>query len=523
MKTVYAEFRTLDWASDRATCDSCGKSCTKLWDATRNVVDCSHEGYSLLRVIVGVYSCMICGFHFRAQPPFLSPRSRYTNKVVNIAISSVIEDGMPISKVPHRLHRDFGIMPSESTVRNWIADAGFKLQEDAVIDFKSIEEFSGVLCIDEGYSGNLSLLLAADPKDKGKILGYVVNNGSFCKSDVENFLKNLNEIGVKPEQVITDQSPLYPKVVKEIWPQAKHQLCLFHVCQKLTKASRKAVRALKATLPKPKKENFRSRGICGDRASLVRASFELRKSGVPIREISRRTGVSRNSLKKWFGSHDFVRSRYGIEVESIEANSRGDYNIDPSKSKNVAPEPWSSWEEIKNTDIALGKLAYKISTRDSNTLTSNEFWIEATKSPIGKTLQEIRSTIDLWNNIWYQADGSKIEDREICRRNWELLRQTTLSSEVKHLKSFISKMTDELFDSVTTQVGVEKFEATNNGAERQMRSFKKIQKLHYRIRSRKSFARIFALKQAMHRDPITNDELEVSKIVARRAAPLHQR
>jgi transposase-like protein len=34
---------------------------------------------------------------------------------------------------------------------------------------------------------------------------------------------------LNPEVVVTDGSNLYPAVLAELWPDADHQLCVFHV------------------------------------------------------------------------------------------------------------------------------------------------------------------------------------------------------------------------------------------------------------------------------------------------------
>ncbi len=34
----------------------------------------------------------------------------------------------------------------------------------------------------------------------------------------------------------TDGSSLYPQVLKELWPKARHQICKFHVLKEITKA-----------------------------------------------------------------------------------------------------------------------------------------------------------------------------------------------------------------------------------------------------------------------------------------------
>jgi Transposase len=42
--------------------------------------------------------------------------------------------------------------------------------------------------------------------------------------------------GLGVQGITTDGSSLYPKVLKELWPGAPHQICAFHVIKEITKA-----------------------------------------------------------------------------------------------------------------------------------------------------------------------------------------------------------------------------------------------------------------------------------------------
>jgi len=60
--------------------------------------------------------------------------------------------------------------------------------------------------------------------------------------------------GLEVKGVTTDGSSLYPEVVKGLWPDARHQLCRFHVIKEITKAVLHALAALRkemaAVIPK---------------------------------------------------------------------------------------------------------------------------------------------------------------------------------------------------------------------------------------------------------------------------------
>jgi hypothetical protein len=51
--------------------------------------------------------------------------------------------------------------------------------------------------------------------------------------------------------VITDGSTLYPRVLADVWPQAAHQLCLFHETRRLTTAAQEVIRQVRRALPTP--------------------------------------------------------------------------------------------------------------------------------------------------------------------------------------------------------------------------------------------------------------------------------
>ena len=50
---------------------------------------------------------------------------------------------------------------------------------------------------------------------------------------MQRFLKNLKAWGLVPEVVVTDGSNLYPELLAKLWPDARHQLCVFHVLKEL--------------------------------------------------------------------------------------------------------------------------------------------------------------------------------------------------------------------------------------------------------------------------------------------------
>src|SRR5215208_1151618 len=106
--------------------------------------------------------------------------------------------------------------------------------------------FSGTLCIDELHLGRFTLLLATDPlADLPVAFALVAAND---QGHMRRLLRNLKNWGLDPEVVVTDGSNLYPAVLAELWPDADHQLCVFHVVKDINKMILDAVRRLRMAM-----------------------------------------------------------------------------------------------------------------------------------------------------------------------------------------------------------------------------------------------------------------------------------
>jgi len=313
----------VDYCLVSAPCDRCQQMAPYLTTTERVAIDLHLDHPVLLQVVVSVHYCSNCHHYFRAQPPFLRRDATYTQRVVERAVQSVYEDGMAIRRVPERMGRDFWVQPSEGSVRRWCRDyrAGF----DFAGDYQpwAVRAFSGILCVDEAYQGRLALLLAVDPAapDGDRLVGYQLIHGSVTSDDVEQFLVRLKAVGIEPAEVITDGSALYPTVLRRVWPQAAHQLCLFHETRRITQAVMKAINALRKRLPQPPPALGESvRGRPGkhppsddpdnpatqrwywrqaQKQARISHVHELAAQGLSQRAIARRTGHHRQTIREW--------------------------------------------------------------------------------------------------------------------------------------------------------------------------------------------------------------------------------
>ena len=62
---------------------------------------------------------------------------------------------------------------------------------------------------------------------------------------MRRFLENLEAQGFVQKVVVTDGSPLYPALLAELWPEARHQHCVFHVLEVINAKVLEAVRRLR--------------------------------------------------------------------------------------------------------------------------------------------------------------------------------------------------------------------------------------------------------------------------------------
>jgi len=103
--------------------------------------------------------------------------------------------------------------------------------------------------------GHRVVLLASDPISDNPIACALISKNDAAHNDAAHmlrFLRNLRNHGFSPQTVISDRSPLYPKTIAEVWPEAKHQLCVFRVMSEVNGHVLDAVREVRRAL-KPKR------------------------------------------------------------------------------------------------------------------------------------------------------------------------------------------------------------------------------------------------------------------------------
>lgn len=136
-----------------------------------------------------------------------------------------------------------------ATVLEWLRHEGEAINPKARLQ-ELAATFSGELALDEVYDGEWYQLKATDPIN-GVELAWKLERGTPKEEDVERFLRELKDAGIEPKLIATDGSSLYPAVLARVWPEAKHQRCIFHFIKQVNEDLGKAFWAIYDAMPKP--------------------------------------------------------------------------------------------------------------------------------------------------------------------------------------------------------------------------------------------------------------------------------
>jgi len=227
-------------------CPRCGTPGRRKDTHTRPVRDIAYGEVVLIEVTVGEYrSACACCKTFRSHVEGIEPRAQYTNRVRDAVIDRLLDDGMSLHRLQQAMRRDFLLDLSDGFLYDCL---DWKVRQTDMPGYRrwTLEHFSGTLCIDELHLGHRTLLLATDPIGDFPVAFALVRAND--QDHMRRFLDNLRVHGFLPRVVVTDGSNLYPALVAELWPNARHQLCVFHVLKDINDCVFDALRRLRRKL-----------------------------------------------------------------------------------------------------------------------------------------------------------------------------------------------------------------------------------------------------------------------------------
>lgn len=252
-------------------CPDCGKLGRRKQHLHRQVRSIAYGKILYLDVTYAEYraTCDCCKT-FRSSPPGVEIGCQYDNRVRQAVLDRLIEDGMSVQKLLSALKRDFQLDLSEGFAYDCLHRETARLAMDEYRRW-ALEQFSGTLCVDELHLGRYTLLFATDPLGDFPVAFALVDAND--QDHMRRFLNNLKTWGFSPEVVITDGANLYPAVLAELWPDARHQLCIFHVMQDVSRhvldaltrmrreMARRGNRGRKRRRGRPKKGRNKKQGL----------------------------------------------------------------------------------------------------------------------------------------------------------------------------------------------------------------------------------------------------------------------
>ena len=223
-------------------CPRCGVAARRKRHLRRRIRSLAYRQVAYLDVHYAEYQarCSCCK-SFRSWPVDVPPKAGYDDLVRQAVLDRILDDGLNVQRTLAAMKRDFFLSLAEGFVYDCLR------WQVSRLDLAShrqmvLEKFSGTLCVDELHLGRFTLLLATDPLADLPVAFALVSRND--KDHMRRFLNNLKGQGLRPRVVVTDGSDLYPAVLAELWPDARHQLCVFHILKGINDLILKAVRRL---------------------------------------------------------------------------------------------------------------------------------------------------------------------------------------------------------------------------------------------------------------------------------------
>jgi transposase len=339
--------RTVHCAGKHHPCPHCGKKGVRVRRLHRRVRTLAYRRVAWLDIHYAEYEsrCSCCK-SFRSCPEGVEPKADYDNTVRQAVLDRLLEDGLNVERTREAMRRDFLLDLSCGYVYDCL-DWQLRLLNLPEHRRRTLENFSGVLCIDELHLGKFTLLLATDPISD-EVVGFALVRANDA-AHMRRFLLMLKHWGFLPSLVVSDASNLYPSTLAEVWPNASHQLCVFHVVQDITDKVLDAVRRLRRACERrgnggrkrkrgrPKK-GARKRAQKKGPSNREKAAFVFKRRYLIVKRPEKLSERERADLETMFG--------YLPELKTLWQFCQETYKLwDSKQSRKVAR--WR-WTRLKN-------------------------------------------------------------------------------------------------------------------------------------------------------------------------------
>jgi hypothetical protein len=292
-------------------CPTCGKHGRRKRHLRRRIRSLAYRQEAFLDVRYAEYRSRCgCRRYFRSWPLDVPAKSDYDEVVRTAVLDRLLDDGLNVERTRTAMKRDFLLDLSSGFVYDCLdwQMARLNLPEHRR---RTLESFSGTLCVDELHLGKHTLLLATDPLADEVVAFALVRVND--QAHLRRFLLMLKHWGFLPLVVISDGSNLYPSVLAEVWPTAAHQLCVFHVLQDVTEKVLDAVRRLRRACERrgkagrkrkrgrPRKGTRKRRANKGPTTNKEKAAFVFKRRYLIVKRQENLGEQERADLEVMFG------------------------------------------------------------------------------------------------------------------------------------------------------------------------------------------------------------------------------
>lgn len=230
-------------APKRAPCPHCGRLGRRKRILHRRLRTVVYHAVAWLEVTYAEYlaRCGCCKY-FRTWPLDVPPKADYDAAVRTAVLDRLLRDRLNVEQTKAAMLRDFFLKLSDGFIYECLR---WQLTRIDLAQHRQmvLQRFSGTLCVDELHLGGYTLLLATDPLADLPV-GFALV-GANDSEHMGRFLRNLACWGLQPQVVVSDGSNLYPELLAQIWPNAKHQLCVFHLLRDVLNKVMEAIRRLR--------------------------------------------------------------------------------------------------------------------------------------------------------------------------------------------------------------------------------------------------------------------------------------
>lgn len=352
-------------APKRAPCPHCGRLGRRKRILHRRLRTLQYHAVAWLEVTYAEYQshCGCCRY-FRTWPLDVPQKADYDATVRQAVLDRLLRDRLNAEQTKAALKRDFLVTLSDGFLYDCLRWQLTRIDLDQHRQLV-LERFSGTLCVDELHLGRYTLLLATDPLADLPV-GFALV-GANDQDHMRRFLRNLACWGLQPQVVVSDGSNLYPELLAEIWPDALHQRCLFHLLRDVLDKVLDAVRRLRqAQARRGRAGRKRRHGRPGQRqqrrhrrlgpTAKEKAAFVWKHRFLIVKRAAKLTRTEKENLERMLA--------YLPELRLLRSFSQDLYRLlDDSQTLRVARWRWTwlrydpKYQEVRELVEALELLA----------------------------------------------------------------------------------------------------------------------------------------------------------------------